>query len=66
MRNCVPVWPNEALAQRWATGEWKACQAQAISLEKWYSRWSIGLEDDELALVIFPNQDNQGLVLLSW
>jgi len=61
--DCVPVWPNEEFAQRWVTGEWQACQPQAISLDKWYSRWSMGLADDELALVIFPNQDNQGLVL---
>jgi hypothetical protein len=62
--DCVPVWPHEELAQRWATGEWQDCKAQAIPLETWYSRWSIGLEDDELALVVFPNSENQGLVLL--
>ncbi len=61
--DCVPVWPNEAFAQRWATDEWQHCKAEAISLNKWYSRWSTGLVDDELALVTFPNQDNQGLVL---
>ena len=61
--DCVPVWPNEEFAQRWATDEWQECKAEAISLNKWYSRWSTGLEDDELALVTFPNQDNQGLVL---
>lgn len=61
--DCVPVWPNEEFAQRWATDEWHDCKAQSISLAKWYSRWSMGLEDDELALVIFPNQENQGLVL---
>ncbi len=61
--DCVPVWPNEEFAQRWATDEWQECKAEAISLNKWYSRWSTGLADDELALVAFPNQDNQGLVL---
>jgi hypothetical protein len=61
--DCVPVWPNEEFAQRWATDEWQECKAEAISLNKWYSRWSTGLVDDELALVTFPNQDNQGLVL---
>ncbi|TYK66533.1 DUF2750 domain-containing protein [Colwellia echini] len=61
--DCVPVWPNEEFALRWATDEWQECKAQAISLNKWYSRWSNGLADDELALVTFPNQDNEGLVL---
>jgi hypothetical protein len=60
--DCVPVWPNEAFATPWATGEWQACKAQAIPLSTWLSRWSPGLSDDDLALVIFPNQDNQGLV----
>ncbi|GAW96858.1 MULTISPECIES: DUF2750 domain-containing protein [Colwellia] len=61
--DCVPVWPNKEFAQGWATGEWQACQPQEISLAKWYSRWSVGLADDDLALVVFPNQDNKGLIL---
>ena len=61
--DCVPIWPNEEFAQRWATDEWHQCKAQAIPLAQWYSRWITGLEEDELALVVFPNQDNQGLVL---
>ncbi len=61
--DCVPIWPNEEFAQRWATEEWHECKAQAIPLTKWYSHWSMGLTDDELALVTFPNQNNQGLVL---
>ena len=61
--DCVPIWPNEALAQRWATEEWQHCHAESISLNKWFSRWTMGLLDDELALVAFPNQQNQGLVV---
>jgi len=61
--DCVPVWPNEEFAQRWATDEWKDCKAEAISLSKWYSHWITGLADDELALVTFPNQNNEGFVL---
>lgn len=61
--DCVPVWPNEEFAQRWATDEWQECRAEVISLAKWDSHWTPGLSDDELALVVFPNQDNQGLVL---
>lgn len=60
--DCVPVWPNEAFAQAWATDEWQACKAESISLNKWFSRWSQGLADDELALVVFPSQDEQGLI----
>ncbi|MEW6991897.1 DUF2750 domain-containing protein [Colwelliaceae bacterium 6441] len=60
--DCVPVWPNEAFAQAWITQEWQECVAEAISLNKWFSRWSQGLADDELALVVFPSENNQGLV----
>jgi len=60
--DCVPVWPNEEFAQAWVTDEWQACQPEAISLNKWFSRWTHGLADDELALVVFPSQDEQGLV----
>lgn len=64
--DCVPVWPNKEFAQRWATGDWKDCQPTPISLSKWYSRWSVGLADDDLAIVVFPIQDSQtsqGIVL---
>ena len=61
--DCVPVWPNAEFAQAWATGEWEQCKAEAISIAKWQSRWTNGLLDDELALAIFPSQDEDGLVL---
>ena len=60
--DCVPVWPNEEFAQAWATEEWSHCKAEAISLEKWRNRWTTGLEEDELAIVVFPNQHNEGLI----
>ena len=59
---CVPVWPNQEFAQAWATEEWSHCKAQAISLAKWHNRWTHGLEDDELASVVFPDQRNEGLI----
>ncbi|OAN13048.1 hypothetical protein A3K86_15395 [Photobacterium jeanii] len=61
--DCVPVWPNQEFAEAWATGDWDNCKAEAISLNKWHSRWTYGLEDDELAIAIFPNQDEEGLVV---
>lgn len=61
--DCVPVWPNEEFATQWATGDWQECKAEAISLNKWHSRWTYGLADDELAVVVFPNQQEEGVVL---
>ena len=60
--DCVPVWPNKEFAQAWATEEWSHCKAEAISLEKWHNRWTHGLEEDELAVVVFPDQNNEGLI----
>ena len=60
--DCIPVWPNKELALIWATDEWQECQAQAIYLKEWYQRWTPGLIDDDLALVVFPNEKEQGLV----
>lgn len=61
--DCVPVWPHEAFANQWATGEWEHCKAESISTAKWFSRWTHGLEDDELAVVVFPNDNEEGVVL---
>lgn len=60
--DCIPVWPNEEFAQAWATNEWHNCTAEAISMSLWLSRWSNGLAEDELAVVVFPSQDEQGLI----
>lgn len=59
----VPVWPGEAFAAEWASDEWAGCQPQAISLQNWLSRWSPGLSDDDIAVAVFPNQHEEGVVL---
>ncbi len=61
--DCVPVWPNEEFANEWATGEWEHCKAESISTAQWFSRWTYGLEEDELAIVVFPNSNEEGVVL---
>lgn len=61
--DCVPAWPSKVLAEAWATDEWEACKAEAISLAKWYSHWTPGLEDDEFAVVICPIEGKDGLVV---
>ncbi|HEY7865575.1 MAG TPA: DUF2750 domain-containing protein [Psychromonas sp.] len=60
--DCVPVWPNQEFAQAWATEEWSHCKPESISLAKWHNRWTHGLEGDELAIVVFPDQNNEGLI----
>ncbi|KLN63228.1 DUF2750 domain-containing protein [Vibrio sp. VPAP30] len=61
--DCVPVWPHQEFAEQWATGDWEHCKAEPISTAKWFSRWTNGLEDDELSVVVFPNDNEEGVVL---
>lgn len=61
--DCVPVWPDQAFADAWATGDWAGCHAEAIPLSVWFERWTAGLQDDDLALAIFPLPDEDGLIL---
>ncbi|MEI8649435.1 DUF2750 domain-containing protein [Paraglaciecola sp. Hal342] len=63
--DCAPVWPNQEFAQSWATGEWQDCEPKAISLEKWYASWTQGLEEDDVFIAVFPNQDEEGLIISS-
>lgn len=61
--DCVPVWPTQAHAQQWATDEWVGFTTEPISLAKWKSRWTNGLSEDDLLVVIFPDLQGEGIVL---
>jgi len=61
--DCVPVWPNKAFAQYWASGDWETCKATPISLEDWLDRWTDGLEGDELFIAVCPNPAEDALVI---
>jgi hypothetical protein len=61
--DCAPVWPSEAFAQAWATGDWADCQAQDIDLKTWRTRWTYGLEGDNVSVAVFPSDDEEGLVI---
>ena len=60
---CVPVWPSEEDALAWATQEWEGFTAEAISTAKWQSRWTVGLEEDDLSVVVYPDENGEGIVL---
>jgi hypothetical protein len=61
--DCTPVWPSEVFAQAWATGDWSDCEPKAIDLNTWHSRWTQGLEDDDVAIAVFPSENEEGLVI---
>lgn len=61
--DCIPVWPNEEFALDWATDEWAGFEAKAITVKDWKSKWTRGLDEDELAIVVFPLPKDDGVVL---
>ncbi|GLR69344.1 DUF2750 domain-containing protein [Agaribacter marinus] len=61
--DCVPVWPSKEFADDWATGDWAHCKPQAIPLSIWHERWTDGLADDDVSIAVFPNPDEDGLVI---
>lgn len=61
--DCVPVWPAQEFAQNWATGEWAQCLPKAITLNDWANKWTSGLTDDEVSIAVFPNPEEEGLIV---
>jgi hypothetical protein len=61
--DCVPVWPHKECADLFINGEWSDCNAQSITLNDWRSRWTDGLTQDELLIAVFPNSNEESLVL---
>jgi hypothetical protein len=60
----VPVWPTQSLAKMWANKEWSECETKAISLDTWLKRWTPGLMQDNLAIMIAPVSEEEGDVFL--
>ena len=61
--DCVPIWPAEQFAKYWATGDWADCSPLAIPLQDWFDRWTKGLEGDGVSIAVFPNPDEEGVVV---
>lgn len=52
--DCIPVWPSRESAEVWQDSEWQHCEAQSISVIDWQARWTSGMTEDDLCVVIFP------------
>lgn len=61
--NCLPIWPHADYAAQWATGDWSDCTPKNITLEVWLKRWTKGLKNDETLLVVFPNLEEEALLV---
>ncbi|XOV80019.1 MAG: DUF2750 domain-containing protein [Aestuariibacter sp.] len=64
--DCIPVWPSKEVAQHWCDGDWEHCRPHAIELAAWQDRWTPGLEDDDVCVLIFPDDNDEGIVMLPW
>lgn len=60
---CIPVWPHAELAEQWINGDWAQCQAQAVDIATWLDKWTSGLDGDELAIAVFPQAQEPGVVI---
>lgn len=60
---CLPIWPHPDFAALWATDDWADCKPKAIDLITWTSRWLPGMEADGTMLAVFPNRNEEGVVI---
>lgn len=60
---CFPVWPHPDYAASYAIEDWSNCKPKMITLDVWMDRWIAGLERDNTMVAIFPNEDEEGVVV---
>lgn len=60
---CLPVWPTAELASDWIEDDWSDCSPVSIPLGRWLDRWLPGMRRDGIALAVFPNMDEEGMVV---
>ena len=61
----VPVWSSKSLATAWADDEWSHCEALAITINTWQQKWTSGLIQDHLMVMINPSEFQEEGVVLS-
>ena len=61
--DCVMLWPDEDFAAQWAVDEWDDCQPTQIELGVFQNQWLPSLLQDEIAVAVFPNIEDEGKLL---
>ena len=61
----VPVWSNELQAKAWASEEWSHCETLAIDTQTWLRKWTVGLMQDHLVVMINPSELHEEGVVVS-
>ncbi|MFM2480579.1 DUF2750 domain-containing protein [Celerinatantimonas sp. YJH-8] len=60
--SCLPIFPDEAIAQAWATEEHAHCEPLAIDIAAFLGRWVPGMTQDGYHLAVGPSLDAESLV----
>ena len=60
--DAIPFWPAEELAQLWVEKEWAGCTPWPVPLKEWLDRWVKGMEEDGLAVAVFPLPEQIGVI----
>ena len=59
----LPVWPNAALANTWATDGYSDCSPKSIDQTDWLEKWLPGMIEDGLQIAVCPDIEGEGIVV---
>jgi hypothetical protein len=62
-RDLLPLWPHPSFAAACARGGWAGTAAAAVPLEELLSDLLPILEEDGIAVAVFPNPDGEGVLV---
>ena len=62
-QNAIPFWPEKELADICAEGVWSDYNSQQIELERFISKWLLGMEKDDVLAAIFPTPKDKGVIV---
>lgn len=51
----MPLWPHQAFAARFITGQWAEYEPRAIELDEFLQRWIPLMESEGIEPAVFPN-----------
>ena len=63
-RDAFPLWPHPDLAAACALGDWEGAQPEAIGLEELLDDLIPILEEDGIAVAVFPGLDGESAVVV--
>ena len=61
--SCLPVWPDQALAEACSTQEWQGFEPLAISLQDWLEKWVPGMTEDGHLVAVFPDLNTESVIV---